>query len=363
MSLLAHIFNENEIYNQSFQDFWEWFIKQESDFYDIIDKEQQTESGFFEKMAIALSAITKEIFLLTGKKDDNTAEIIFTAEGNPLYIPFIEMLVATAPTLHNWQFTALKSAFDNDDMRIQMGDLDIAISDLSFIPNVQEEYPDAISLSIIHAAFTEENRDESMTASFIFLDNYLGELTFLNAIDNVNILLLKDVKEPLIPISKLKDYLLWREKEFVEKYQTTMYNSSEDKYALLEAETEDGTAVVAVVNADLLKWDGMVSHPWMGVFEIQYESNTENGMPSPLDNDLLDQIEDEMLLSLKEEEGYQFIGRQTGIGKRLLYLAFKEFRKPAVIFDRLYKQHATQFKISMEIYKDKYWRTVEKFMQ
>ena len=40
------------------------------------------------------------------------------------------------------------------------------------------------------------------------------------------------VKE-LIPISKLKDFLTWREKEFIEKYEGTRHNTENDSYALL----------------------------------------------------------------------------------------------------------------------------------
>ena len=54
---------------------------------------------------------------------------------------------------------------------------------------------------------------------FIFLDNFLGELNFVTTIDHVSVIGKKDAEKELVPIGKLKDFLMWREKEFLSRAQ------------------------------------------------------------------------------------------------------------------------------------------------
>jgi len=60
---------------------------------------------------------------------------------------------------------------------------------------------------------------------YIFLDNYLGELDFLNNIDNLKVINKKEAEKELVSIGKLKDFLIWRQKEFIEKYEGVWYNT------------------------------------------------------------------------------------------------------------------------------------------
>ena len=53
---------------------------------------------------------------------------------------------------------------------------------------------------------------------YMFLDIFLGELNVITSIDNINVASKRNFDQDLIPIHKLKDFLIWREKEFIEKY-------------------------------------------------------------------------------------------------------------------------------------------------
>jgi hypothetical protein len=75
----------------------------------------------------------------------------------------------------------------------------------------------------------------------------------------------------------------------------------------------------------------------------------------------MDNIEQEMMQELKDADGYLNIGRQTAKGERKIYFACKDFRKPSKIFFKLSQAYAGNFKIEYEIYKDKYWQSVERF--
>ena len=170
------------------------------------------------------------------------------------------------------------------------------------------------------------------------------------------------IKE-LIPIKKLKDFLTWRQKEFVEKYQGVRYDTEQDTYSILEAESPDDGALIALINTSLLDWDSKASHPWIGSFTIHYDGSKNNGMPDKSTYALLDKIEQEIMNELKDRDGYLNIGRQTAGGERDIYFACKDFRKPSKVFFDVQKVYGQKLQIDYNIYKDKYWQTFERFQK
>src|SRR5690606_31259503 len=98
-----------------------------------------------------------------------------------------------------------------------------------------------------------------INGTYIFLDNYLGELNFATVIDNITVIAQEDAENELIPIEKLKDFLIWRQKEFTEKYEGIRHDTKQDNHSGLEAELESGNKLIAIINSDLLNWDRKAS--------------------------------------------------------------------------------------------------------
>ena len=123
---------------------------------------------------------------------------------------------------------------------------------------------------------------------------------------------------------------------------------------------ESGNFLIATVNADLLNWDSKASHPWLCVLTIKYDGSKTNGMPGDTDYKTLDVIEDEIMEELKDVEGYLNVGRQTADSEREIYFACKDFRLPSKVFYNVQKKYSDKYEIEFEIYKDKYWRSLER---
>jgi hypothetical protein len=51
--------------------------------------------------------------------DENTVELVLTADGNTKNIVFVEELVEQAPRIEGWKFTALKPALQIEDVQLQ----------------------------------------------------------------------------------------------------------------------------------------------------------------------------------------------------------------------------------------------------
>lgn len=345
------------------QQFWNWFTKHQEKFHQIL-KEGGTDkvtSEFFEPLGEELEKICDGIYYLSGMYDENTAELILTPEAVIKNIAIVEELVKQAPALPNWRFTALKPEMTLEN-GIQTENLKFDKDNLFFYDNsTTDNAPDLIDLALVYADYKEELKDEITMGTFLYLDNYLGELRSVTSIDYASIVAPADAEKELIPIHKLKDYLIWREKEFVEKYSAISYSQENDEYGSFEYELEDGTPIIAIMDATLLRWDEKQSHSWMLEIKFNY-TGQESGMPTQEEYEALNDLEDQLATLLKDKDGYLNIGRETGAGVKQMYIACKEFRKASLIMHNFKKSHQDQFDIDFTISNDKYWLTLRGYI-
>ena len=361
MSFLKNIFAKKDDPVRTYDDFWNWFQKNEKSFFKSVNLHKNVEKDFFQKLSPKLDELKEDIYYLTGMYDQNTAELVLTADGSIKNIVFVEELVSAAPKIEGWKFTALKPALDIKDVSIKMQDYEFSTETLSFYANESPEYPDEIDITIVHKDLDEENRSTITSGIYIFLDNYLGELVFATTVDSIKVAGTNEAKNELVPIEKLKDFLKWRQKEFIEKYDGKRYDTDSDRYSILEAELQNGNALVAVINTDLLNWDSKASHPWMVVAELKYDGSKNNGMPDEETYKLLDGVENRIMEELKDFDGYLNIGRQTADNAREIYFACKDFRKPSKLLQQIQNDYKNKAGMSFDIYKDKYWKSFERF--
>lgn len=364
MSFFNKIFSRKEEKQiETYQDFWDWFLQQEKDFFKVVKKggSNQITNKFFDKIAPMLDQLKEGIWYLTGMLDEDTVDLILTADGDIKNFYLIEELIAAAPELKGWKFRAHKAELDIENVGIEMAGFSFTNDNISFYSNDIKEYPDEIDITIIHDDYNEENKEDIINGTYIFMDNYLGELNSLTIIDNITFKSKEEIKEELIPIEKLKSFINWRQKEFVEKYEGIRRNRDEDSYGSLEATLENGNKLLAVVNTDVLNWDAKASHPWILRLELKYEVKRSDGFPDEDMYQLLNEIEEEFNLELKDFEGYLNIGRETTNGLREVHFACKDYRKPCKMADDIIKKYSNKLVVNYEIYKDKYWRSFEKF--
>jgi hypothetical protein len=361
MSFIKKIFGKKETPIKSYIDFWNWFQENEKDFFNVVKKNRDFEKDFFDKLSPKLAELKDGYFYLTGMYDDNTVELVLTADGNPKNIVFVEELVEQAPKINGWKFTALKPALDIENVDISMAGYKFNKENLFFYSNDYEDYPDEVDICVIHNELTEDNKQQIGAGTYIFLDNYLGELDLLNNIDNIKVIGRSEAEKELIPITKLKDFLTWRQKEFIEKYSALRHNTDKDIYSSLEAELNNGRSLIAVVNSTLLDWNSKASHPWILNVEIKYDGNDNNGMPDKNTYQLLDEFEEQIMVELKDFDGYLNVGRQTADNSREIYFACTDFRKPSKTLYSLTQRYSHKLDIKYDIYKDKYWQSFERF--
>jgi hypothetical protein len=362
VGLFKNIFNKKEEPIKSYADFWSWFLKNEKNFFKVVKEKGDIEELFFKKLSPKLDEVKDGIYYLTGMFNDNTVELVLTPDGSIKHFVFVEELVNAVPKIDGWLFTALKPALDIKNVNIRMEGYNFTDENISFYSNDHIDFPDEIDITVISDDLNEDNHSTVRHGTYIFLDNFLGELNFATTIDHLEVVGKENMTKELVPIEKLKDYLIWRQKEFIEKYEGVRYNTENDSYTTFDAELKSGNKLIAVINTDLLEWDCKASHPWILSIEIKYNGENNNGMPDNETYTLLNEIENEILEELKDFEGYLDIGRQTANSLREIYFACKDFRKPSKIMQGIENKYSAKFDLSHNIYKDKYWRSFDRFI-
>jgi hypothetical protein len=351
---------ENSTY---YTGFWDWFVTKEKKFHKVVKERNNVELALFDKLSAQLDQLHSGFYFLAGMFDEETAELVFTADGDLKNIVFIEALVAAAPELNGWRFTALKPPSKSLGIGIEMSDYKFDKDTISFYSNDHPEHPDAIDITFVHQDYRADNEPIISNGTFIFLDNFLGELNFATLIDNMDLVAPQDAREKLIPIEKLNNFLIWRQKEFIEKYDGFRHHTEEDEYAMLEGVLENGNSLIITINNELLHWDSKASHPWILRLEFFYDGEDNNGMPHKEMYDFLNELEEELIDVLPSRDGYLNVGRQTGDNVRTLFLACKEFRKPSLACFKLQQKYGSEVTMEYTIYKDKYWISFNHFVK
>lgn len=358
MRFFKKIFGRADTPIFSNEDFWNWFIKNEKSFFNTIKKESNIEKNFFDKISSKLNELKEGFFYLTGMLDDNTVELVLTADGTIKNFIFVEQLVKEAPQIKGWKFTALKPPNENDEFGIKMSGYEFNTDNIYFYSNDDPNQPDEIDITLVYEDFNEKNQSTIYNGVFLFLDNFLGEINFATLIDNLTILGKDKIEKELIPVNKLKPFLIWREKEFVEKYEDAKINTEGHKCSIFEGESINKKPLFAAVNTELLRWNNKASHPWMLKFELFYDGSKNDGLPDSGILALLNTIEDDMISVLKDGNGQLKIGRETAEDVRIVYFACNEFRESSKIAQQILEKHKRSLNMSYEIYKDKYWQTL-----
>lgn len=360
MGFLNKLFGTKEATIGSNDEFWKWFGKNAKQFHNVVKRHNGIEKEFFSRLSPKLAELREGYFYLTGMLDENTAELIFTADGTIKNFVFVEELVASAPDIPGWRFTAHKPETKDSNASIKMNGYRFGIDTLSFYAEERLDHPDEIEVVIIHDDLNNENKETIANGIYVFLDTYLGELKFATSIDNLQIIHKSEATQELIPVEKLKAYLNWREKEFVEKYDSAIIKTQEDEFSLVEAQTKNGKPLLAAIDMGLLNWENKASHPWMLKIDVFFDGSQNDGLPDADTFQLLNSIEDELLLALKDKV-YLYLGRETWEGVRNIYIACKEFRNCSKIADQIKQKYKYTFDITYEIYKDKYWQSLAHF--
>jgi len=81
MNFLKKLFGKTNEPIKSYEDFWNWFEKNEKIFFNAVKQRRNIEKDFFDKLSLKLNELKDGFFYLTGMYNADTVELVLTADG------------------------------------------------------------------------------------------------------------------------------------------------------------------------------------------------------------------------------------------------------------------------------------------
>jgi len=342
--------------------FWTWFTENEHRFREVENTNSEEALVFLDDLIGEMRPFHPWLKALAGPYNNDKYELIITADGDIALFCKVEELVQAAPSIPEWIFTAHKPALGFDGISIDMYDKEFSSSSMHFYPVINNNYPDEVNIMLTHDGYKPDEDKQFQAGGMIYLENGLGEINVATKIDHYEVVPApapeKEIE--LIPVGKLSDYLNWREKEFVEKYESVNISSPEEQFHHLEAEDGEGKPLMAIVDAGFSGWNLRPAFPWLLQVDINFTGDA-NGLPDEKTVLELHAIEDEIISLFPGNGSIWFIGHRTYDHNRNIYFYSNEFRTNAAILHRYIEQQKWEYEVVFFIRKDKYWRTMEQY--
>lgn len=347
----------------SYQDFWQWFLLHQQHFYDQYQQTKVLDETLMDEISSQLQTLNNGFFCQLGVHDEHTLEFIVTVDSDVKKIVYVEELIAAAPTVQGWKFTALKPPFNADTLVIEAEGLTFTCENLTFFANETEDCPDEIDLTFVYEDLNDSNQLPVENGIYLFLESYLGESTLVNTLDTIRMISKAEAlaaHKTLVPMHKLPAFLVWRQTEFVECYEASYVPPPEEEHGVFEATLPNGNRVVANACLTLLDWDAKASHPWVVIVSTQYNGTANKGLPSEDEYQTFQLIEDTVLDAVLPT-GTLPIGREFGDNLFDIFLVSKDFRGISKKLDQLKLQNPDLYTFEVYLYRDKYWKTYKRF--
>jgi hypothetical protein len=350
---------EGEV-QQAIAAFWQWFVNNEHRFRGLEKNDADQALSFLEELIQQMQPYNPYLKALAGPDSNGNYELIITSDGDIALFSTVEELIQAAPAVDNWIFTAHKPALGFEGITIDLYGLEFTTETTSFYPIVQENYPDEVSIVLTHTAYTKELDDHFQAGGMIYLENGLGEVNTATKIDHYETGPLPAPGQGIevIPVSKLSEYLNWREKEFVEKYESVPAEKP-DTFHLLEAEDNDGRKMLLTVNMECRYWDKKPAFSWLLQINITYTGD-ETGFPYEEQLLALQTLEEEIFTLLPAATAI-LAGNKTYDNCKNIYFYVNEYKTTAALLNQYIESRETIYEIVFFIKRDKYWRTMEQY--
>ena len=342
-------------------EFWKWFQENENHFREIY-KDPTEGLSFIEDIMEQLKPVNPWLKAMAGQYGDDTFELVITTDGDIAFFSKAYELINAAPPITGWVFNALKPAMGFENIRINMYGREFSGNTVQFYPILDEAHPDEVTIMLTHQDYNEEDDEQFQTGGMILLENGLGELATATKIDGFETgPVPQGGAGDLIPLTKLPDYLNWREKEFVEKYELQGGALPEESFSYMEAKDTEGRPMMAVMNQAYVDWDFKPAYPWLVIVELTFQS-ANNGLPNEQQLQEIEQIEEELLKLLPEKRMIHLGHRIYDNTWRIFNYANDFMNVSRIILDYIDK-NTSPYTIVLDIEKDKYWQTIEQFFE
>jgi hypothetical protein len=286
--------------------FWSWWSTAAPRIAAAFDQDRASEIA--QELSARIDAIDRRLAWETGPGLKGARHhLALSSEGDRELRVLVERWLARAPPPDAaWEFYPARQPNPRDrNFALQLDGAGRAIQFAEVrIAWETDSSREVAHVTLHHPEFARLTEEARTTATFILLDNVLGEdgvERWLGRIDSST--------EPLPagkPLAELADAIASLAK-----------TATGERFVLLEGRTPKGRPTIAVANVAAKRLDHLLMEHHLEIV-VPYEEASEEGMPSPENNVALNELEDELLDALGHDAVY--LGHETGDGRRRVHL-------------------------------------------
>ena len=168
----------------------------------------------FDKLIEILHKYNKDLDLIIKNKTKG-GELIITANGNPYLFKEVKLLVHHAPVIERWKITPFLQPETNltkyengTDKPLEYYGISLKISDMYFIPLENPNKPIDLGIKVLLKNYIiHKDNPKLREAVYVHIEHLIGEKSFANDIEFIEIGLLETNHTCLIELYELKKYI------------------------------------------------------------------------------------------------------------------------------------------------------------
>jgi hypothetical protein len=194
--------------------FWKWFEENNHAFLFTNDVDEEVREQLLSDFLDELHKYNDKLYFLIGGLPNGDQELIITAEGDVEQFNSVDELINNAPTVKSWVFTAFIQA-KNDANSVIFDDVEIILDSLWFMPLQSSSAPSSIGIKVGVPGYDSLDKNSADNAVYKMLDTVLGEKSFAQDIDYLDIGELPENPEEkgMIELAELPAFIAWKKKK------------------------------------------------------------------------------------------------------------------------------------------------------
>lgn len=195
--------------------FWEWFLKNKDDYFLLNENNDEISDSLLQFFLSKLHQFNSNLYFEIGGFPYEKKELIISACGNKNFFTYVIELVSAAPKIENWEIIAFKRPKEIDFITEYNG-LKLVAKEIWFKPqeNDMNENSNALDLYLYIKEFEEERQLEYINASYLVLDNLLGEFDSASNIGCIEVFKIPLTTNGLNNLEELPRYIKWVKESF-----------------------------------------------------------------------------------------------------------------------------------------------------
>ena len=194
--------------------FWQWFEAKNKAYLFLSEVTPDVKESLLDELREQLHRYHKKLYFETGIREDDVPELIITAEGKSDYFDDVEYLIARAPKIDNWKFTAFIQP-QGVNFRIHYGEVELVPEEIWFLPLAHADKPELTGIRVCLKNYEMiSDKDGLISVIYKMLDTVIGEKSFALDIQFVDAGLLPDdpEEEGMFELWELPQYIAWKQK-------------------------------------------------------------------------------------------------------------------------------------------------------